>query len=89
MSYFVTGATGFIGRHLVRELIDHREGEIFVLARQSRCRCMEALVARWGSGRVTPVVGDLGEDALGVDPEWVGAAPGRDRALSTSRRSTT
>ncbi|WP_414690007.1 SDR family oxidoreductase, partial [Nocardioides sp.] len=24
MSYFVTGATGFIGRHLVPELLDHR-----------------------------------------------------------------
>ena len=31
MSYFVTGATGFIGRYLVSELVDHREGPIFVL----------------------------------------------------------
>ena len=34
MSYFVTGATGFIGRHLVQELVDHREGDIFVLVRE-------------------------------------------------------
>ncbi|WP_395695309.1 SDR family oxidoreductase [Nocardioides sp.] len=71
MSYFVTGATGFIGRHLVRELIDHREGEIFVLVRESSLRRMESLVARMGTDRVVPVVGDLGADALGVDPAWV------------------
>ena len=34
MAYFVTGATGFIGRHLVQELLDNREGEIFVLVRK-------------------------------------------------------
>ena len=43
MAYFVTGATGFIGRHLVQELLDNRDGEIFVLvragsrARSTRC----------------------------------------------------
>ena len=25
MSYFVTGATGFIGRHLVEQLLERRE----------------------------------------------------------------
>ncbi len=34
MSYFVTGATGFIGRFLVQELLDNREGEIFALCRE-------------------------------------------------------
>ena len=66
MSYFVTGATGFIGRHLVQELLDHREGDIFVLVREGSLPRMEALVKRWGSNRVTPVVGDLGEPGLGV-----------------------
>ena len=76
MSYFVTGASGFIGRHLVHELIDHRDGEIFVLVRESSLPRMESLVARWGSERVVPVVGDLGADALGVDPGWVEAHRG-------------
>ena len=33
MSYFVTGATGFIGRHLVERLLE-REGDIYVLVRE-------------------------------------------------------
>src|SRR6478672_5674879 len=71
MSYFVTGATGFIGRHLVQELVDHREGEIFVLVRQGSMSRMETLMRRWASDRVVPVVGDLSEPGLGVDEGWV------------------
>ncbi len=71
MSYFVTGATGFIGRHLVQELVDHREGEIFVLCRAGSMSRLETLMKRWGSDRVVPVVGDLSEAGLGVDPAWV------------------
>jgi NAD(P)-dependent dehydrogenase (short-subunit alcohol dehydrogenase family) len=71
MGYFVTGATGFIGRHLVQELVDHREGEIFVLCRAGSMGRLETLMRRWGSSRVVPVVGDLGEPGLGVDPAWV------------------
>lgn len=71
MSYFVTGATGFIGRHLVQELLDHREGTVFVLVRAGSMGRLEALVRRWGSERVVPVVGDLGEPGLGVAPSWV------------------
>lgn len=71
MSYFVTGATGFIGRHLVEELIDHREGEIFVLVRAGSMARIETLMRRWGSDRVVPVVGDLSSPGLGVDPAWV------------------
>lgn len=71
MSYFVTGATGFIGRFLVQELVDHREGTIFVLCRDSSLPRMERLIRRWGSDRVVPVIGDLGLVDLGVDPEWI------------------
>src|SRR6478735_869683 len=71
MSYVVTGATGFIGRRLVRELIDHREGEIFVVVREASLPRIEALVARWDTDRVVPVVGDLTAEQLGVDPAWV------------------
>src|SRR6476661_11014476 len=71
MSYFVTGATGFIGRPLGQELVDHREGEIFVLVRQGSLARMETLIRRWGTDRVVPVVGDLAEPDLGVAETWV------------------
>jgi len=71
MAYFVTGATGFIGRHLVEELVDHREGTIFVLCRESSLDRMEALIQAWGSDRVVPVIGDLGAERLGVAEDWV------------------
>jgi NAD(P)-dependent dehydrogenase (short-subunit alcohol dehydrogenase family) len=76
MPYFVTGATGFIGRHLVAELVDHREGTVFVLCRESSLPRMEALIASWGSDRVVPVVGDLASDRLGVDQAWIDAHSG-------------
>ncbi|MEP6817060.1 MAG: SDR family oxidoreductase [Marmoricola sp.] len=76
MAYFVTGATGFIGRHLVQELVDNREGEIFVLLREGSQRKLDALVRAWDTDRVTPVVGDLGADGLGVSRQWITAHSG-------------
>ena len=64
MAYFVTGATGFIGRHLVERLLD-RDGDIYVLARESSLPKVEE---RWGGEpRIKPVVGDLTAPHLGVD----------------------
>ena len=45
MAYFVTGATGFIGRYLVQELLDNREGEIFVLCREGSKGRLESSMA--------------------------------------------
>jgi NAD(P)-dependent dehydrogenase (short-subunit alcohol dehydrogenase family) len=77
MSYFVTGATGFIGRHLVEELLDHREGPVFVLVRKSSLARLESMIAVWGTDRVVPVVGDLSADRLGVTKRWVTAHSGK------------
>jgi NAD(P)-dependent dehydrogenase (short-subunit alcohol dehydrogenase family) len=72
MTYFVTGATGFIGRHLVQELLRNHEGEIFVLVRQSSRERLAELVERWDGGeRVTAVVGDLTQERLGVEQAWI------------------
>src|SRR3954451_16245030 len=73
MSYFVTGATGFIGRYLVQELLANRDGEIHLLCREGSSARLDALITQqWGgSDRVFPVVGDLAADRLGVDPAWI------------------
>ncbi|HEY6935428.1 MAG TPA: SDR family oxidoreductase [Marmoricola sp.] len=77
MAYFVTGATGFIGRFLVQELVDNREGEIYLLCRAGSRGRLDRLIEAWGGGdRLVPVVGDLGEDRLGLDPRWIAAHVG-------------
>ncbi|MGI8461812.1 MAG: SDR family oxidoreductase [Solirubrobacterales bacterium] len=67
MGYFVTGATGFIGRNLV-ELLLEREGTIHVLVREGSRGRLEELINRWGAeeGRIVPIVGDLSQSRLGV-----------------------
>ena len=70
MAYFVTGATGFIGRFLLAELLDHREGTIYCLCRASSLDKLDELKAptrrrrrphRAGHGR--PLQGAPGVDA--------------------------
>jgi NAD(P)-dependent dehydrogenase (short-subunit alcohol dehydrogenase family) len=71
MAYFVTGATGFIGRHLVERLLD-REGDIYVLVREGSTDKLQALIEHWGqSPRIKPVIGDLSSPRLGVSDEQV------------------
>jgi NAD(P)-dependent dehydrogenase (short-subunit alcohol dehydrogenase family) len=67
MSYFVTGATGFIGRNLA-ELLLEREGTIYVLVREGSKGRLEELRNRWGAddSRVVGIVGDLSEPRLGI-----------------------
>ena len=68
MNYFVTGATGFIGRHLVAELLK-RDGTIYVLVREGSRGKLDGLLQRLGAadGRVVAVTGDLSKPGLGVD----------------------
>ena len=67
MNYFVTGATGFIGRHLVQQLL-RREGTIHALVREGSRGKLDELASRLGAGdRLVPVVGDLSKPALGVE----------------------
>jgi NAD(P)-dependent dehydrogenase (short-subunit alcohol dehydrogenase family) len=70
MSYFVTGATGFIGRNLVEQLLE-REGTIYVLVREGSRGRLEELQNRWGApeGRIVPVIGDLSQEKLGCEDQ--------------------
>jgi len=71
VAYFVTGATGFIGRHLVEQLLGTRDGDIHVAVRESSRPRLERLLRHWRAGdRVHPVVADLTQPALGVGPQW-------------------
>ncbi|TQI94353.1 SDR family oxidoreductase [Amycolatopsis cihanbeyliensis] len=68
-NYFVTGATGFIGRRLVARLLERQEtGTVYALVRETSRGKLSALAREWpGSERLIPVTGELTEDALGVD----------------------
>jgi NAD(P)-dependent dehydrogenase (short-subunit alcohol dehydrogenase family) len=67
MAYFVTGGTGFIGRHLISELA--RRGEpIHVLVRAGSRARLERIMRDLGErgSLIVPVEGDLTGELLGV-----------------------
>jgi thioester reductase-like protein len=71
LSYFVTGATGFIGRFLVERLLA-RHGDVHVLVRPGSEDKLRRISERWTRrDRVKPVSGDLGQDGLGIAQEWI------------------
>ncbi|GAC1652649.1 MAG: SDR family oxidoreductase [Candidatus Dormibacteraceae bacterium] len=60
-TYLVTGGTGFIGRHLVAELLKRKGAEVNLLVRAASVGKLD----QWGA-RVTAVVGDITTAGLGV-----------------------
>jgi NAD(P)-dependent dehydrogenase (short-subunit alcohol dehydrogenase family) len=77
MTYFVTGATGFIGRNLVERLLE-RDGDVYVLVREGSLDRLERLIEGWGAAdRIHPVVGDLSAPRLGLSAERVAELEGR------------
>ena len=67
MTYFVTGATGFIGSRLLKKLLD-RGGVVYFLVRDAKHKKLPELYERWGvdKKRAIPVVGDLRKPKLGL-----------------------
>ena len=67
MNYFVTGATGFIGKRLVRKLLD-RGGTVHALVREASRSKLDSILADAGveQGRIVAVAGDLTQPGLGI-----------------------
>ncbi|MBO9663960.1 SDR family oxidoreductase [Dokdonella sp.] len=78
MTYFVTGATGFIGRHLLERLIE-RMGTIHCLVRKESLAKFEELREQLGvdDKRLIAVLGDLSKPKLGVAPATQRALAGK------------
>ena len=68
MNYFVTGATGFIGKRLVARLLGRPEATVYFLTRAIELPRLQELYEYWGcdDSRVIPIVGDLTQVDLGV-----------------------
>lgn len=78
MTYFVTGATGFIGRHLLERLVE-RKGTIHCLVRKESLPKLDELRERLGvdDERLVAVIGDLSKPGLGVTPAMRRALAGK------------
>jgi NAD(P)-dependent dehydrogenase (short-subunit alcohol dehydrogenase family) len=73
MQYFVTGATGFIGKRLVKKLLERKGSVVHFLIRKESEGKVAALREYWGvpASRAVPVFGDLTSKKLGVAAEDV------------------
>ncbi len=68
MIYFVTGATGFIGKRLVKTLVARKGSVIYALVRDRNPKRLDALRTYWGGGKdqIVFVPGDLTQSDLGI-----------------------
>ena len=71
MNYFVTGATGFIGRFVVERLLQRPGAKVHVLMREASSEKFEALQARFPdqADRLQAVWGDITQDGLVSDAD--------------------
>jgi thioester reductase-like protein len=84
MAYFVTGATGFIGRRLVEGLLAKRQGDVYVLVRENSRSRLDELIERWtvaagasSAARIKPIIGDLRRPLLGVESDEIADLRGK------------
>ena len=76
MAYFVTGGTGFIGRHLIARLLERHEGDIYVLVRKG------------STGRLRELTDHYWPGVLGASARRQRAARAGKRGRSSSSRAT-
>src|SRR6266567_1912818 len=78
MVRLVTGGTGFIGRHLLRELAK-RDGETYVLVRQASRQRLEHLIETLGAAdRMLALTGDITAPSLGISEAELDKLEGAD-----------
>jgi NAD(P)-dependent dehydrogenase (short-subunit alcohol dehydrogenase family) len=79
MIYFVTGASGFIGKRLVASLLTRPGSKVYFLLRDASPDRVAALRRCWGAGkaRAIPVPGDLRKPLLGISAETRKALAGQ------------
>jgi len=79
MHYFVTGATGFIGKRLVKKLLERKGSVVHFLIRPSSESKVADLREFWGvsAARLVPVFGDLTAKKLGVSADDIKALKGQ------------
>jgi NAD(P)-dependent dehydrogenase (short-subunit alcohol dehydrogenase family) len=70
MTYFVTGATGFIGKRLVKKILARKGTTVHFLMRNPSPEKINALLEYWGvdESRAIAVQGDIAEPNLGIKP---------------------
>ena len=73
MQYFVTGATGFIGKRLVKKLLERKGSVVHFLIRQESEGKVAGLRKYWGASaaRTVPVFGDLTAKKLGLSGDVI------------------
>ncbi|MGR3742647.1 MAG: amino acid adenylation domain-containing protein [Pseudooceanicola nanhaiensis] len=83
---FLTGATGFVGAHVLARLLEDPDRTVLCLLRGDGMASLERRMRGLGlwtpamADRIVPVSGDLGQAGLGLSPE--------DRDTVTSRAGT-
>ena len=71
MQYFVTGATGFIGKRLVKKLLERKGSVVYFLIRKESRDKVASLRQYWSASaaRAVPVFGDLTAKKLAISTD--------------------
>ena len=79
MIYVITGASGFIGKRLTRQLLSRPDAKVYFLIRNATPERVEKLRAFWSADetRAIALPGDLTLPLCGVDPAAIEALRGK------------
>jgi NAD(P)-dependent dehydrogenase (short-subunit alcohol dehydrogenase family) len=79
MAYFVTGGSGFIGKRLIRALLERPNARVYVLLRNPSADRLAELFRIWGADatRVIPIKGDVTQHCLGIESKHLEQIAGK------------